>query len=91
MLLTKATTLYVRALARRCPDFPDAPLSRATSFAVCAALRRCGLFELHSAGVTSLTKRPELDHRAFQQRQVDANTAIGDRCWRYLSDDELAP
>ena len=32
-------------------DPTDAELARVTSFAVCSALRRCGIFELHSAGV----------------------------------------
>ena len=75
---------------RRCPDFPDAPLARATSFAVCAALRRCGLFELHSAGVASPDEKigaliigPSGSGKSTLTLQL---AAAG---WRYLSDDEL--
>jgi len=35
------------------PGATDAELGRVTSFAVCAALRRFGLFELHAAGVVA--------------------------------------
>ena len=36
---------------RKIPVATAAELARVTSFAVCAALRRVGIFELHSAGV----------------------------------------
>jgi hypothetical protein len=75
---------------RRCPDFPDAPLARATSFAVCAALRRCGLFELHSAGVTSPDEKTgALIIGPSGSGKSTLTLQLATAGWRYLSDDEL--
>ena len=72
------------------PDPLDPMLPRATSFAVCAALRRFGLFELHSAGVVHpdsekawLIVGPSGSGKStLALRLVMAG-------WSYLSDDEL--
>ena len=70
---------------------PDDPmLARMTSFAVCAALRRFGLFELHSAGVV----HPESEEGVLivgpsgsGKSTIALQLAIAG--WPYLSDDEL--
>src|SRR6266496_4601753 len=90
MLIDKGGAVSVDLWLRHRPDFPDASLARATSFAVCAALRRCGLFELHSAGVACPDERngvliigPSGSGKSTLTVQL---AAAG---WRYLSDDEL--
>src|SRR5688500_17759720 len=49
--LRQEVPVRVDVWIRQAPHGVDAELARVTSFAVCAALRRFGLFELHSAGV----------------------------------------
>ena len=68
----------------------DPLLARVTSFAVCAALRRFGLFELHSAGVVD----PETDRGVLivgpsgsGKSTLALQLALAG--WPYLSDDEL--
>jgi hypothetical protein len=72
------------------PNYPDASLARAISFAVCAGLRRCGIFDLHSAGVVE----PEgnigaliIGHSGSGKSTLTLQLAKAG--WRYLSDDEL--
>ena len=70
---------------------PGDPLTaRATSFAVCAALRRYGLFDLHSAGVVEpesgkavLIVGPSGSGKSTLALQLATSG------WSYLSDDEL--
>ncbi len=72
------------------PDERDPLLARVASFAVCAALRRFGVFDLHSAGVVEpesekgvLIVGPSGSGKSTLVLQlVLAN-------WPYLSDDEL--
>ena len=72
-------------------DIPTGPLlARATSFAVCAALRRFGMFELHSAGMVHpesgkgvLIVGPSGSGKSTLAMQL---ASAG---WPYLSDDEL--
>jgi hypothetical protein len=68
----------------------DPLLARITSFAVCAALRRFGLFELHSAGMV----HPASDKGVFiigpsgsGKSTLALQLALAG--WPYLSDDEL--
>ena len=68
----------------------DPVLARATSFAVCAGLRRFGLFDLHSAGVVDphdgkgvLIVGPSGSGKSTLAVQL---ASAG---WSYLSDDEL--
>ena len=75
---------------RKFPSPSDAELAHVTSFAVCAALRRFGLFELHSAGViipdtanSVLLIGPSGSGKSTLTSQL---AAAG---WSYLSDDEL--
>ncbi len=72
------------------PRFGDPLLGRAASFAVCAALRRYGLFDMHSAGVVEpehssgvLIIGPSGSGKSTLALQL---TQSG---WAYLSDDEL--
>jgi len=72
------------------PGFRDPVLARAASFAVCAALRRFGLFELHAAGMVHpgsengvLIIGPSGSGKSTLALQL---AMAG---WPYLSDDEL--
>jgi hypothetical protein len=75
---------------REVPQYVDAELARVTSFAVCAALRRFGLFDLHSAGVVEpqsgagvLIVGPSGSGKSTLTFQL---ASAG---WPYLSDDEV--
>jgi hypothetical protein len=72
------------------PVARDPMLARATSFAVCAGLRRFGLFDLHSAGVVDphdgkgvLIVGPSRSGKSTLAVQL---ASAG---WSYLSDDEV--
>lgn len=72
------------------PAAGDPMLARATSFAVCAGLRRFGLFDLHSAGVVDphdgkgvLIIGPSGSGKSTLAVQLASSG------WSYLSDDEL--
>jgi hypothetical protein len=72
------------------PGPGDPLLARAASFAVCAALRRYGVFELHSAGVVEpetgkgvLVVGPSGSGKSTLALQLVTSG------WSYLSDDEL--
>lgn len=72
-------------------SFPkDAELARVTSFAVCAALRRFGMFELHGAGVVSPeTKAGVLIVGPSGSGKSTLTSQLAQAAWGYLSDDEL--
>ncbi len=72
------------------PD-PKAPsLARAASFAVCAALRRYGLFELHGAGmVHPRTEQGVLIIGPSGSGKLTLALQLAMASWPYLSDDEL--
>jgi hypothetical protein len=68
----------------------DAELARVTSFAVCAGLRRFGLFELHGAGVVE----PNSEAGALivgpsGSGKSTLTTQLARAGWSYLSDDEV--
>ena len=72
------------------PSAGDPMLARVASFAVCAALRRFGLFDLHSAGVVDpqsgkgvLIVGPSGSGKSTLAVQLATSG------WSYLSDDEL--
>ncbi len=90
MLINLVNSADVNIWIKQFPDFPDPALTKATSFAICAALRRYGLFELHSAAVVSpdagtgvMIIGPSGSGKSTLTLQL---AAAG---WRYLSDDEL--
>src|SRR5690242_20651559 len=68
----------------------DVELGRVTSFAVCAALRRVGLFELHAAGVVAPdTRDGVLIVGASGSGKSTLTLELVKSGWGYLSDDEL--
>ena len=88
MVIHQGNTVDIGVWIKRCPDFVDAALTQATSFALCAALRRCGVFELHGAGVVSPDARtgvlivgPSGSGKSTLTLQLMASG------WGYLSDD----
>ena len=75
---------------RKIPFPSAAELARVTSFAVCAALRRFGTFELHGAGVAPPgTDRGVLIVGPSGSGKSTLTTQLARAGWSYLSDDEL--
>lgn len=67
-----------------------AVLARAASFAVCAALRRYGLFELHAAGMVQPgSEKGVLIIGPSGSGKSTLAFQLGKAGWPYLSDDEL--
>ena len=71
-------------------EVEDAELARVTSSAVCAALRRFGMFELHGAGVVE----PKSEAGALVigpsgSGKSTLTLQLASAGWGYLSDDEL--
>ena len=90
MFINQGNSVDVNIWIKQCPATPDPALAKATSFAICAALRRYGLFEFHSAAVVSPDAKtgvmiigPSGSGKSTLTMQL---AAAG---WRYLSDDEL--
>src|SRR5829696_431148 len=88
--LVSGTPVTVDVSLAELPGPRDPLLARIASFAVCAALRRFGLFDLHSAGVVSpesgkgvLIVGPSGSGKSTLALQVAKSG------WSYLSDDEL--
>jgi hypothetical protein len=68
----------------------DAELARVTSFAVCSALRRFGMFELHGAGVVlPETGTGVLIVGPSGSGKSTLTSQLARAGWGYLSDDEL--
>lgn len=88
--LEKAEPVKVHVWLSELPGPADPLLARLASFAVCAALRRFGLFDLHSAGVVA----PESGKGVLiVGRSGSGKSTLALRLamsgWPYLSDDEL--
>ena len=88
--LENGAPISVRVWFEELPDQRDPLLARATSFAVCAALRRFGIFELHSAGMV----HPESDEGVLIIGPSGSGKStlalqLARSGWPYLSDDEL--
>ncbi len=88
--LRSATPVHVDVWLRQVPETADAELARVTSFAVCAALRRFGVFDLHSAAVVE----PEsgkgvliVGPSGSGKSTLTFHLAMAE--WSYLSDDEV--
>jgi hypothetical protein len=75
---------------RKIPYPSDAELARVTSFAVCAALRRFGIFELHSAAVViPNTETGVLIIGQSGSGKSTLTSQLARAGWSYLSDDEV--
>lgn len=88
--LENGASVIVRVWFGELPASGDPLPARATSFAVCAALRRFGIFELHSAGLVHpdsekgvLIIGPSGSGKSTLALQLAVSG------WPYLSDDEL--
>jgi len=88
--LQNGNEISVSVWFTKLPGPGDPMLARATSFAVCAALRRFRLFELHSAGLV----HPESENGVLivgpsgsGKSTLALQLALAG--WPYLSDDEL--
>jgi hypothetical protein len=80
----------VSLFIRKIPGPNDAELARVTSFAVCAALRRFGIFELHSAGVAiPESGRGVLIIGPSGSGKSTLTAQLAHAGWSYLSDDEV--
>jgi hypothetical protein len=88
--LEQVSSVTVKVSFSELPRFRDPLVGRAVSFAVCAALRRYGIFDLHSAGVVEpesgkavLIVGPSGSGKSTLALQLATSG------WSYLSDDEL--
>lgn len=80
----------VSVIVSNTPSPSAAELARVTSFAVCAALRRFGIFELHGAGVVAPeTETGVLIVGPSGSGKSTLTTQLARAGWSYLSDDEL--
>ena len=80
----------VRVSFRELPRLGDPLFGRAASFAVCAALRRHGLFDLHSAGVVEpQSGKAVLIIGPSGSGKSTLTLQLVQSAWSYLSDDEL--
>lgn len=88
--LQNASPITVSVWLTEVPQPDDPLLARVTSFAVCAALRRFGLFELHSAGVIHQpTEKGVLIVGPSGSGKSTLALQLAIAGWPYLSDDEL--
>ncbi len=90
MRLRQDVPVRVDVWVKQVPDAVDAELARVTSFAVCAALRRFGLFDLHSAGVVEpQTGGGVLIVGPSGSGKSTLTFQLASAGWSYLSDDEV--
>ncbi|HKY41971.1 MAG TPA: hypothetical protein VJM50_02675 [Pyrinomonadaceae bacterium] len=88
--LENGAPVTVRVWFSEVPVAGDVLPARATGFAICAALRRVGIFELHSAGMV----HPDSDKGVLiVGRSGSGKSTLASQLalagWPYLSDDEL--
>ena len=88
--LQNGTPLTVDVSLSELPRAGDPMLARAASFAVCAGLRRFGLFDLHSAGVVDPRDgKGVLIVGTSGSGKSTLAVQLASAGWSYLSDDEL--
>lgn len=88
--LQNGTPVTIDVSFRELPVSGDPMLARATSFAVCAGLRRFGLFDLHSAGVIDpYDGKGVLIVGPSGSGKSTLAVQLATAGWSYLSDDEL--
>jgi hypothetical protein len=88
--LRSKAPVQVDVWVREIPETADAELAHTTSFAVCAALRRFGIFDLHSAAVVE----PESGKGVLIVGPSGSGKStltfqLATAGWSYLSDDEV--
>lgn len=86
--LVNGSSVTVNVLFTVLPRAGNPLLGRAVSFAVCAGLRRYGLFDLHSAGVVQDGKGVLIIGPSGSGKSTLALQLVTSG-WSYLSDDEL--
>ena len=90
MRLRHNVPVQIDVWLKQVPDVVDAELARVTSFAVCAGLRRFGLFDLHSAGVVDPeTGAGVLIIGPSGSGKSTLTFQLANAGWSYLSDDEV--
>ena len=90
MRLRQGVRVQVDVWIKQVPETADAELGRVTSFAVCAALRRFGLFDLHSAAVAEpKSGRGVLIVGPSGSGKSTLTYQLAKADWPYLSDDEV--
>ncbi len=90
MRLRHDVPVRVDVWLKQVPKSVDAELARVTSFAVCAALRRFGLFEVHSAAVVEPQSHAGLLIIGPSGSGKSTLTyQLATAGWPYLSDDEV--
>ena len=88
--LQNGSPVNVDVSLRELPRAGDPMLARAVSFAVCAGLRRFGLFDLHSAGlVDPRDGKGVLIVGPSGSGKSTLAVQLASAGWSYLSDDEL--
>ena len=88
--LVDKTPVTVDVSLAQLPGLRDPWPARAASFAVCAALRRFGMFELHSAGVVEPSSgKAVVIVGASGSGKSTLALQLVQSGWSYLSDDEL--
>ena len=90
MRLRQDVPVRVDVWVKQVPHAVDAELARVTSFAVCAALRRFGLFDLHSAGaVQPQSGAGVLIIGPSGSGKSTLTFQLASAGWSYLSDDAV--
>jgi hypothetical protein len=90
MRLRHDVPVQIDVWLKQIPELVDAELARVTSFAVCAGLRRFGLYDLHSAGVVAPeTGAGVLIIGASGSGKSTLTFQLASAGWPYLSDDEV--
>ena len=88
--LENGNPVAVKIWFERIPDPGDVMLARIVSFAICAALRRYGMFEIHSAGmVHAESEKGVLIIGPSGSGKSTLTVQLAKAGWPYLSDDEL--
>lgn len=90
MHLENGAPVSVRVWFEKLPVLGDPVAGRVSSFAVCAALRRFGLFELHSAGMVHPdSEKGVLIVGPSGRGKSTLALQLAMSGWSYLSDDEV--
>ena len=90
MQLSAGEQVSIKIAFKSEPTSIDLNFARTLSFAVCAGLRRHGIFELHSAGLlTPDSESGVMIVGPSGSGKSTLTTQLANAGWKYLSDDEL--